>query len=304
MPPSTMHSTLDAANARLDRALRRRLTGDLRQALGRGDLTVHYQPRVTLPDGRRSGAEALLRWQHPRLGNIPPGTFIPLAESSELIVDLGAWVLAEAARQAASWQGPRPGMVSVNVSARQLRGGALLGQVAAALEESGLPPERLELELTESMLVDGSADTLLTLAAIRDLGVGLALDDFGTGYASLSVLKRLPLTSLKLDRAFIRDLPGDAEDAAIVRGVRGIAGALGLDVVAEGVETEDQRAFLSGIGCEEAQGYLFGRPVAPEALPEHSGMPEALLAHSGLPEGRAGLAAPARLRIGSARGHG
>ncbi len=263
--------SLDLAAGQLSRALRRRLSQELRGALEAGTLALHYQPRVTLDDGRACGAEALLRWNHARRGNIPPGLFIPIAEASDLITDIGGWVLKQATKEAAGWlQNPEakqvPAVVSVNVSARQLRGGVLLGQVARALEESGLPPERLELELTESMLVDGSTDTLLTLAAIRDLGVGLALDDFGTGYASLSVLKRLPLNTIKLDRAFVRDLPHDAEDTAIVRAVQSIARALKLDVVAEGVETEDQRAFLSGIGCGEAQGYLFGRPAAAEHL--------------------------------------
>ncbi len=266
-----LQPSLDLANGQLSHALRRKLGQELRGALEAGTLALHYQPRVTLEDGRACGAEALLRWHHPKRGNIPPGLFIPIAETSELITDIGGWVLRQATREAAGWaQNPAlkqvPAVVSVNVSARQLRGGVLLRQVAQALEESGLPPERLELELTESMLVDGSADTLLTLAAIRDLGVGLALDDFGTGYASLSVLKRLPLNTIKLDRAFVRDLPHDAEDTAIVRAVQGIASALKLEVVAEGVETEDQRAFLSNIGCEEAQGYLFGRPAAAEHL--------------------------------------
>jgi EAL domain-containing protein (putative c-di-GMP-specific phosphodiesterase class I) len=267
---SRLSPALESAAGLLSRNLKRRLALELRHSLETGGLSLHYQPRVILESGRTSGAEALLRWHHPKRGNIPPATFIPLAETSELITDIGGWVLRQATREAAGWTPPQPGraapVVSVNVSARQLRQGRLLAQVSRALEESGLPPERLELELTESMLVDGSPDTLLTLAAIRDLGVGLALDDFGTGYASLSVLKRLPLTTLKLDRAFVRDLPHDAEDTAIVRAVQGIASALKLEVVAEGVETEDQRAFLSGIGCEEAQGYLFGRPAAPELL--------------------------------------
>ena len=266
-----MQPSLSLAAGQLSRALRRKLSLDLREALETDKLTLHYQPRVTLDDGRACGAEALLRWNHPKRGSIPPGLFIPIAEASDLITDIGGWVLCQATREAAGWlQNPAlkqvSAVVSVNVSARQLRAGVLLDQVARALDESGLPPERLELELTESMLVDGSTDTLLTLAAIRDLGVGLALDDFGTGYASLSVLKRLPLNTIKLDRAFIRDLPHDAEDTAIVRAVQQIASALKLEVVAEGVETEDQRAFLTGIGCEEAQGYLFGRPASAEHM--------------------------------------
>ncbi len=154
----------------------------------------------------------------------------------------------------------------MNVSARQLHDGALLDQVAAALEESGLMPECLELELTESLLIEVETETLLVLSAIRDLGVGLALDDFGTGYASLAVLKRLPLTAMKLDRSLVRDLPGDREDAAIVRAVVETGHALGLHVVAEGIETEAQRVFLASIGCDEGQGYLFGQPVPPASL--------------------------------------
>ena len=267
LPPGLTQG-LDAANAQLSQGLKRKLARELREALEADALTLHYQPRVTLEDGLTSGAEALLRWHHPKRGNIPPGLFIPIAETSDLITEIGGWVLRHATREAAGWatSPAQPAIVSVNVSARQLRGGVILNQLARALEESGLPPERLELELTESMLIDGSVDTLLTLAAIRDIGVNLALDDFGTGFASLSVLKRLPLSTIKLDRACVRDLPHGAEDTAIVRAVQGIATALKLDVVAEGVETEEQRAFLSGIGCEEAQGYLFGRPAAPEAL--------------------------------------
>jgi EAL domain-containing protein (putative c-di-GMP-specific phosphodiesterase class I) len=271
--PARLNQQLEAATDQLAAGLKRRLALELRQSLESGGLAVHYQPRVTLHDGAPCGAEALLRWHHPRRGPIPPSVFIPVAEASDLIVDIGGWVLREATREAARW--PAEGtpstasdgsIISVNVSARQLQGGILLHQVSQALEESGLAPERLELELTESMLIDGSVDTLMVLAGVRDLGVGLALDDFGTGYASLALLKRLPLTTIKLDRGFVRDLPHDIEDTAICRAVRSIAGALRLEVVAEGVETEDQRAFLSGIGCEEAQGYLFGRPAAAESV--------------------------------------
>jgi len=189
---------------------------------------------------------------------MPPHSFIPIAEQSDLINLIGAWVLLEACTEAMGWGQHR---LSVNVSARQLQSGALPIQMAAALEQSGLPPDRLELELAESMLVGGSTDTLLTLSAIRDLGVGLALDDFGTGFASLSMLRRLPLTAMKLDRSLVRDLPGNREDAAIVRAVVGTGHAMGLVVVAEGIETEAQRAFLSGIGCDEGQGTLFSHPL-------------------------------------------
>jgi EAL domain-containing protein (putative c-di-GMP-specific phosphodiesterase class I) len=248
------------AHARQQRAM----ASDLRQALRRGGLILHFQPRLRLSDGKVMGAEALLRWRHRRHGNVPPSAFIPLAERSDLIVEIGGWVLHEAARAAASW--PGLGTVAVNVSARQLTNGALLTQVASALELSGLEPERLELELTETMLLDGGLDTLLILSAVRDLGVGLALDDFGTGFASLAMLRRLPLTAMKLDRSFVRDLPHDREDAAIVRAVIGSGHALGLSVVAEGIENAAQNRFLTDLGCDEGQGYLFGRPVPPDVL--------------------------------------
>jgi EAL domain-containing protein (putative c-di-GMP-specific phosphodiesterase class I) len=223
-------------------------------------LVPHYQPRITLSTGAVCSAEALLRWPNPRRGMVPPNVFIPIAEESDLIVALGGYVLDIACRDAAGWPKTAAGEivnVSVNVSARQLEGGALLDQLAHALDATGLAPERLELELTESMLIDGSVETLLMLSAIRDLGVGLALDDFGTGYASLSVLKRLPITVMKLDRSLVRDLPHNREDAAICRAVIETGHALGLTVVAEGIETEAQRSFLAGIGCDEGQGWLF-----------------------------------------------
>jgi EAL domain-containing protein (putative c-di-GMP-specific phosphodiesterase class I) len=265
MPPSSMGRALDAAAEDLARGLRRRLTTDLRGALDRGELALHYQPRVALPDARVLGAEALLRWQHPKHGNIPPNSFIPLAEASDLILPLGGWVLREAAREAAGWP-PEAGSVSVNISARQIQAGVLPAQVEAALAESGLPPERLELELTESLALDTTEANQRMLGRLRDRGIGLALDDFGTGYGSLARLRRLPFSTLKLDRSFIGNLPGDAEDAAILQAVRAMAKALRLRLVAEGVERAEQRDFLQGIGCEEAQGWLFGRPVPAPAL--------------------------------------
>ena len=250
---------------RTEAAQRRRLEQDLRQAVEKSELVLHYQPRLSLATGAINSAEALLRWPHRRRGMVPPNVFIPVAEQSELIVEIGGYVLETACRDALDWPVSPDGVqasVSVNVSARQFEHAALLGQVAHALEVTGLPPERLELELTESMLVDGSVETLLLLSAIRDLGVGLALDDFGTGYASLSMLKRLPLTVMKLDRSLVRDLPRDREDAAICRAVVETGHALDLVMVAEGIETEAQRAFLAGIGCDEGQGWLFA-PALP-----------------------------------------
>ena len=252
-----------AQGARAQAIARRRMETDLRRAIERDAVSLQYQPRVALGSGEARGAEALLRWSDRRRGLVSPAQFIPVAERSGLIVQLGGWALRRACAEAANWPDLQ---VSVNASARQLVDGALLDQVSAALDESGLAPERLEVELTESLLIEVGAETLLVLSAIRDLGVGLSLDDFGTGYASLAVLKRLPLTAMKLDRSLIRGLPGDREDAAIVRAVVETGHALGLLVVAEGIETEAQRAFLAGIGCDEGQGYLFGHPLPPAAL--------------------------------------
>lgn len=254
--------------ARLEAAERRRLEQDLRQAVAEGGFVLHYQPRFVLQSGVMRAAEALIRWPHRKRGLVPPSTFIPLAERSELIDTIGGWVLHSACRDAARWAEltAEPPNVSVNVSARQLQDGVLLTQLAAALEQSALPPERLELELTETVLADSSVETLLTLCAIRDLGVGLALDDFGTGYASLFTLKRLPLTALKLDRSLVRDLPQAAEDAAIVRAIIDTGHALDVTLIAEGIETEEQRAFLAGAGCDEGQGYLFSPSIPPEKL--------------------------------------
>ena len=253
----TTHST------RAQSIARRQLEADLRRAIERDAISLQYQPRVALSTGEVRGAEALLRWSDRKRGLVSPAHFLPIAERSTLIVDLGGWALLRACMEAASWPGLR---VSVNASARQLAGGELLDQVASALDESGLLPERLEIEITESFLIEVDTETFLVLSAIRDLGVGLVLDDFGTGYASLTALKRLPLTAMKLDRSLIRELPGARDDAVIVRAVIETGHALGLHVVAEGVETEEQRAFLSAMGCDEGQGSLFGQPVPVSAL--------------------------------------
>ena len=251
-------------SARDDAAERRRLERDLAASVRQGRFLLHFQPRMLLATGTMRAAEALIRWPHRVRGLVPPALFIPIAEQSSLILSIGGWVLRAACRQARLW--PLPWAVSVNVAAQQISSGMLLGQVAAALEESGLNPERLELELTESQIIGGDAETLLALSAVRDLGVGLALDDFGTGHASLSVLKRLPLTAMKLDRSLLRGVPHDREDTAVVRAVIDMGHALGLAVVAEGVESEPQRAFLAGSGCDEGQGYLFSQPVPPDRL--------------------------------------
>ncbi len=237
-----------------------RLRADLAHAIAARQLVLHFQPRICLHTRAIVAAEALARWPHRRRGMIPPTRFVAMAEESDLIIPLGAWALENACAEAATW--PQPVSVSVNASGAQLVGGVLLRQVSAALMANELPPERLEIELTESVLVNADVETLLTLSAIRDLGVGLALDDFGTGYASLSALKRLPLTCLKLDRSLVRGVLHHPEDTAIVRAVVATGQALGLQIVAEGVDDEAQRIFLSEIGCQQAQSFFFGRPTS------------------------------------------
>ncbi len=254
---------------RAEAAERRRLLHDLRLAIARESFVLHYQPRLSLATGTVDGAEALLRLPHRRRGVVSPGAFIPLAEQTGLITGIGGWVLRAACREAATWPGRIT--ISVNVSPRQLHDRALIGQVARAIEESGLAPERLELELTESMLIGLDEDVLFILSAFRDQGVGLALDDFGTGFASLAMLRKLPLTVMKLDRSLVQGLPDDEEDAAIVRAVLATGHALGLMVVAEGIEISTQRDFLTEIGIDQGQGYLFSRPVPPAELRERLG---------------------------------
>ncbi len=244
-------------------AERRRRMQELRQALGRGELLLHYQPQVSLSSGRVCGASAVIRWPHRRRGLLPAADFTPMAEQAGLMGEIAGWALAEACQAAMSW--PEAVAVSVAVSARQFDGDALLEQIANALAASGLPPERLELDLAEEALVDCQAETLLGLAALRDLGIGLALDDYGAGIASLTLLKRLPLTTLKLAGALLRDLPHSREDAALTRAVVEAGHALDFTVLAAGVETEAQRAFLAGIGCDAGQGALFG-PAAPHPM--------------------------------------
>ena len=241
----------------------RQLRAEMRRGIARGEFSVVYQPRIDLPTGAVLGCEALLRWPGRRRGALAPSAFIPAAEGSELISELGAWLLKHACTEAQLWAGRQ---VSVNVWSRQLASGALPSQVAEALECSGLQPDRLELEFSESVLIECGTETLLTLSALRDLGLGLALADFGTGWASIGMLKRLPLTTLKLARSMVCELPGNHEDAAIVRAMIGAGRALGLTVVADGIETELQRAYLANIGCDGGQGCLFGRPLSPELV--------------------------------------
>ncbi len=260
----TMAQLLRTRAARDDIALRRRVILKLRAALAEGGFVLHYQPKLDLKTGRPRGAEAMIRLQHRRRGLILPAHFMPVAERSDLINEIGAWALRTACQEAARW--PAGFGLSLNVSHRQLRGGQLTKQVIEALSQSGLAAERLELELSEAMLIDDHEDTGFSVKAARALGVGVALDDFGAGYGSLSVLRRMPLTALKLDRSVIVGLRHDRDDTAILRAAIDAAHALGCRVIADGVETEAQSNVLRQLGCDEAQGSYFSAALPPEEL--------------------------------------
>ncbi len=249
--------------------MRLALESDLRRALERDELRVYYQPKVALATGRVAGVEALVRWQHPTRGLLAPGSFIPLAEETGLILPLGRRVLEIACAQMAAWRERYPVaglLLSVNVSARQIQRGDLAAEVAGILRDSGLAPGALKLELTESVLMDDGAATERIIRELRLLGVHLILDDFGTGYSSLAYLKRLPLDALKIDRSFVAGLGTDPEDAAIVRAVVSLARALDLLVVAEGVETAAHAVALQALGCDLGQGMHFAAPLPPDEL--------------------------------------
>ncbi|MDX1655685.1 MAG: EAL domain-containing protein, partial [Candidatus Competibacteraceae bacterium] len=233
------------------------------QALERQNLVLHYQPQVDLTSGQIVGAEVLLRWQHPQLGLLSPHRFIPIAEESGLIVPIGEWVLEEACRQARSWQGQglTPLSLSVNLSTRQFIQSGLPDRVRRVLEDSGLAPNRLVLEITETQLMHDVKGAISTLQELKEMGVGLAVDDFGTGYSSLSYLKRFPLDHLKIDKAFVRDITTDPNDAAITQAIIAMAHSLRLKVVAEGVENRLQLAFLMERNCDLMQGFIFSRPL-------------------------------------------
>jgi diguanylate cyclase (GGDEF)-like protein/PAS domain S-box-containing protein len=256
-----------------ERALSRlRLEGELRRALAAGELRLHFQPFWSLPQRRLAGVEALVRWQHPERGLLGPGEFIPVAEESELIVSIGTWVLREACRQLAEWRRKHPAAAKlklrVNLSARQVTQSGLLSVVSSALADHDLPASAVGLEITEGVLLQDSEPVAAALRALKQLGVALVLDDFGTGYSSLSYLKRFPIDQLKIDRSFVAGLEEREEDRAIVRAIVGMAQALGLTVVPEGVETEVQLAALVQLGCQYAQGFLLARPLEPAKVEE------------------------------------
>ena len=247
---------------------RLQLENELHGAVARGELLLHYQPRFDLIHRSFVAAEALVRWQHPTRGMISPAEFIPLAEETGLIHPIGRWVLEEACRQQRAWRerGFCPGSIAVNLSAQQFRSADLAGSIGSILGDAGIEPEAIELEITESTLMHDSGQTLATLQALASLGIRISIDDFGTGYSSLAYLKRFPVHLLKIDRSFVRDIPANTDDATIVRAITGLAGSLGLRVVAEGVENEAQVRFLQGIGCDEGQGFLFAPPMPADEL--------------------------------------
>ena len=238
---------------------RRELELDLKKGLEEGQLELHYQPIVCLETGRVLSCEALMRWRHPERGIIPPGRFIPLAEETGLIVELGAWSIRQACRDAANW--PVPARVAVNLSAVQFGADDLCRVARDALADAGLASDRLELEVTESLLLADDARTTAMLLELRASGVSIALDDFGTGFASLSYLRSFPFDKIKIDQTFVRDLPQREDCGAIVRAVTGLARMLDMRTVAEGVETEEQVRLVRAAGCHAAQGYFFSRPV-------------------------------------------
>jgi diguanylate cyclase (GGDEF)-like protein len=276
---------LHQPHADVDSRLHMRLDHAMRQALVSGRFRLHYQPKVTLRDGQMVGAEALIRWRDPELGEVSPAVFIKVAEDTGFIISIGDWVLSQAVRQAALWhERARAVPIAVNVSALQFQQPQFVDRVMQLLAVSGLPPALLELELTESILAQDEQGALQRLHALAQLGVRLSIDDFGTGYSNLAYLKRIPIGTLKIDRSFVKGLPADESDAGIVRAVIQMSRALGKTVVAEGVETEPQRQFLLDVGCDQFQGWLYAPALDSVSFEKR------------LP-GRSEAAAPARMRL-------
>lgn len=252
-----------------DRAVERQtLEGNLREAVARQEFVLHYQPKVNFETGAITGAEALIRWQHPLRGLLPPKQFVTIAEDSGLIVPIGQWALREACRQAQAWQnnGLRPIPVAVNISAVEFRSEHFLADIRVILSDTGLDPGYLEIELTESVLLQDVESTMAVLHALKVLGVQLAIDDFGTGYSSLSYLRQFPIDTLKIDQSFVRDIAADTDNVAIVSAVISMGNSLKLRVSAEGVETREQLAFLQAEHCSEGQGFYFSPPVTADAF--------------------------------------
>ena len=242
------------------------LESQLRRAMDRDEFTLHYQPRVDLFTGKVIGAEALLRWRHPELGLVPPKQFIPILEESGMIIPVGEWVLQQASKQNRAWQdkGLKPIRMAVNLSVRQFIQKDLAASILAIIERAGLAPEFLELEITEDLLLEHNQTNIITLTKLRNRGIHISIDDFGTGYSSLSYLKRLPIDTLKIDQSFLRDIENDPDNKAITSAIIAMANSLHLNVLAEGIETEEQLTFLRAQGCNEIQGYSFSKPLTAE----------------------------------------
>jgi EAL domain-containing protein (putative c-di-GMP-specific phosphodiesterase class I) len=247
-----------------------RLESSLRTALEHDEFVLYYQPKWDIRSSRITGVEALLRWQHPERGLINPSSFLSTLEDSGLILPVGRWIVRTACRQAQTWQtqGLPPMQIAINLSGQQIVDSGLLQLVADSLAESGLDSHYLELELTEGFVMQQPEEVVELLNSLRALGVSIAIDDFGTGHSSLSYLKQLPIQKLKIDRSFVRDIPADSDDMAITSAIIALGHRLQMSIVAEGVETAEQLAFLMDEGCEEAQGHLFSAP-----LPEHEVRP-------------------------------
>jgi EAL domain-containing protein (putative c-di-GMP-specific phosphodiesterase class I) len=249
----------------VDTLARLELENDLRRAIANGELRVHYQPIVTVASAHVTEMEALVRWQHPTRGLLPPASFISIAEQIGLIVPLGKWVLEEACRQMAAWHAEvltiPPMSLSVNLSPKEFLSPNLVEEVARILRATGLPPGCLKLEITEGVVMRDVESTITTLWRLKELGIRIAIDDFGTGYSSLGYLKRLPVDVLKIDRSFVSGLGHNPEDAAIVRAIIAMAKSLSLAVTGEGVESEEQANLLKAWGCDRGQGYYYGKPL-------------------------------------------
>jgi predicted signal transduction protein with EAL and GGDEF domain len=244
--------------------LRRQLESDLRGAIARAEFELAFQALVDAEGHAVVGVEALIRWNHPVRGRVSPADFIPLAEETGLIIPIGVWVLRQACAAAAAW--PAPVRVAVNLSPVQFKCRTLLRDVLAALHDSGLPPHRLELEITEAVLLDDTEQSLSVLHALRERGIRIAMDDFGTGYSSLSYLRRFPFDKIKIDRSFVQDTDQGADAVAIVSAICSLARSLGMSTTAEGVETQAQLVAVCAAGCAEVQGYLFSRPGPANAI--------------------------------------
>jgi predicted signal transduction protein with EAL and GGDEF domain len=260
----------DAMSAELE--ARSTLEGDLRDAIARCQFELHYQPFYDVESGRRCGVEALVRWRHPVKGLVPPDQFIPLAEATGLIVPLGEWIIGRACDDATMW--PDDVKVAVNLSPVQFKQAELYDVIEAALSSSGLAPERLEIEITESVLLERKAENELLIERLKGLGISLALDDFGTGYSSLRSLTAFPFDKIKIDKTFVGNLGQRDESAAVISSVVTLARGLGMNITAEGVETEDQLERLRVLGVNFAQGYLLGRPMPLSQLEDHSQVEE------------------------------